>query len=91
MTKAEKEHMEKVAALGCIACQKIGFYGTPAEVHHIRKGQGRMRASNFKVIPLCPWHHRIGGYGEAFHAGAKIWQEKFGDELDLLEEINSMI
>lgn len=91
-TKAEKKHMDKVQQLGCIACQKIGFFGTPAEIHHIRTGIGKgQRASNYQVLPLCPHHHRHGGHGEAFHSGPKAWQERFGSELNLLEEVNAMV
>lgn len=88
MTKKEKQYLSEVAGLGCIACEKIGFFGTPAEIHHVRFNQGvAQRASHYDVLPLCPHHHRTGGYGEAFHAGQKIWQEKFGTEKDLLNEI----
>lgn len=87
-TKAEKAHMSKVAGLGCKACEKIGYFGTPAELHHIRDGQGAsQRAGHYKVIPLCPHHHRTGGYGEAFHAGQEVWESKFGCESDLLLEV----
>lgn len=88
-TKAEKKHMSLVADMGCIACEKIGYFGTPAELHHIREGQGgAQRASNYEVIPLCPHHHRVGGYGEAFHAGQQVWESKFGAESDLLIEVS---
>ena len=33
-------HMARVAALGCILCRRLGYLGTPAEVHHIRTGTG---------------------------------------------------
>lgn len=56
MTKDEKLHLSHVADLGCIACRKMGFIGTPAEIHHIRDGVGiGRRASNFETIPLCPF------------------------------------
>jgi hypothetical protein len=56
-TKAEKEHMRKLAELGCILCiEYYGKYGTPAEIHHIRRSGKR---SNAPVIPLCPTHHRF--------------------------------
>ena len=49
----EKAHMGRVAALGCLLC------GQPAEVHHIREGQGMaQRASNWLTVPLCHDHHR---------------------------------
>ena len=89
MKKSEKQHLSLVASFGCIACERIGFFGTPAEIHHTRFSVGAsQRASHLHVLPLCPHHHRTGGYGEAFHAGPKIWQEKFGTEKELLDEIN---
>lgn len=90
--KAEKEHLNSVAELGCIACKKLGHEGTPAEIHHIRSGVGKgQRASHYETIPLCPHHHRTGGHGEAIHAGAKTWQERFGTEHELLAEVNGLL
>lgn len=92
MNKSERAHLDSVQQLCCIACRKIGYEDTPAEIHHIRSGMGKgQRAGHFQAIPLCPHHHRLGGYGEAFHAGPKIWQEKFGHEADLLEEVLEMV
>jgi len=55
-TKAEKEHYRKLADLGCILCiEHLGIYGSPSEIHHIRRGGKR---SNAPVIPLCTEHHR---------------------------------
>jgi hypothetical protein len=28
----------------------------------------------------------MGDYGEAFHAGPRVWQENFGTELELLAQ-----
>ena len=70
MTKDEKRHLQRVADLGCIVCRNVYFRKTAAEIHHIRAGQGMaQRASHFETIPLCPRHHRTGGYGVAIHAG----------------------
>ena len=56
MNKAEKEHLSKVASVGCIVCRNIGFGESPAEIHHVRTGQGMgQRASNYEAIPLCPF------------------------------------
>lgn len=85
-TSTERLHHHRVAALGCVVCRNEGLGKTPAEVHHIRTGQGAMRASHFDVIPLCHTHHRTGGYGVAYHAGAAAWQESFGREVDLLAQ-----
>ena len=39
-TKAEKRHMGRVASLGCYLCRQLGYGETPAQVHHVREGQG---------------------------------------------------
>ena len=36
MRKKDKEYLSKVADIGCILCYKLGYSGTPAEIHHIR-------------------------------------------------------
>ncbi len=88
MTKDEKRHLSMVAEFGCIVCESLGFEGTPAEIHHTRFSVGAaQRASHYHVIPLCPHHHRTGGHGEAFHAGKKAWEKKFGTEESFLNEI----
>lgn len=79
--KAEREYMGKVAEMGCRICQR------PAEVHHIRTGQGAKRASHYDVIPLCPDHHRNGNHGVAIHRGVKTWEANFGTELSHLTEV----
>lgn len=92
MTKAEKEHLERVAALGCIICH------APAEIHHLRRnpvtgehlGMGQ-RASNFHVIPLCPRCHRTGGEGIAYHAGPRTWEANHGTEVALWRLVQTLI
>lgn len=79
-----KQHLSRVAALGCMLCRAQGIYDTPAEIHHPREGQGAaQRASDWLAIPLCPEHHRgasgLHGLGtRGFAARYKL------DELDLL-------
>lgn len=87
-TKAEKAHMNRVAALGCIACRLEGIEDTPATLHHIREGYGRgQRAPHTEVLPLCPVHHQYGGPGLAFHADPKAWRARYGSERELLERV----
>lgn len=82
--KADKEHMNRVASMGCILCKHLDLGETPAQLHHIREGQGMsQRASNFLVVPLCPEHHQgnsgVHGLGErGFYTRYKL------SELDLL-------
>lgn len=52
--KAEREHMARVAFMGCLVCHK------PATVHHVTSdGYKRITRSNWLVVPLCPVHHQI--------------------------------
>jgi len=83
-TVAERKHMGRAAALGCILCDHLNLGATPAQVHHIREGQGMsLRASNFLTIPLCPAHH-VGDTGLP-GLGAKAFERTYCvSELDLL-------
>lgn len=85
MTKTEREHVIRVAKLGCIACKQKGHFTPEVEIHHVRmhNGLGR-KASHFEVLPLCHVHHRTGGHGVAFHAGRATWEAEFGTEAELL-------
>ena len=86
-TVAERAHMGVVAGLCCIVCRNLGYGDSPAEVHHVRYlAGGGQRSGNMDTIPLCPNHHRLGGYGVAFHAGPEVWQQTYGAEADLLAQ-----
>jgi len=89
VTKAEKKHMQKVAELGCAVCRRLGYAGTPAELHHPRRGTGMgQRASHFDVIPLCPEHHR--GNTGIHGLGTKGFEKHYGfSEEDLLNYVKS--
>lgn len=85
-TRAEREHMGRVAELGCCICKM------PAEIHHITAGIGMgQRAGNFDTIPLCPRHHRNGGFGVAVHAGIKTWQDRYGTEMEMLRQTRELL
>jgi hypothetical protein len=87
MKKIEKKHLSKVAELGCIACTKLGYYNTPAEIHHVKRfGEKR---NHFNVIPLCPYHHRTSK--ESVHLNPKWFIETFGSQENLLQEVNENI
>ena len=81
-TKKEKDYMASAVELGCI----LDFCRMPAEIHHPRylAGAGQ-RAPHIQGIPICPKHHRTGGYGVAIHAGQATWEAKFGTEAELLK------
>lgn len=83
MTKAER-HKQRVASLGCILCLYLGHGYTPAQVHHIREGQGMsQRASDFLTVGLCQEHH-TGDTG--LHGlGTREFERRYRlSELDLL-------
>ncbi len=81
-TKAEKAYMGRVAELNCVLCELLHRPGTPAEVHHIREGQGgAQRAQDYLTIPLCPSCHR-GSRG--IHGDHRLLQQAKVDEMDLL-------
>ena len=79
MTKAEKRHLDRVAALPCALCGD-----TPVSVHHIRSGQGMaQRASHWLTIPLCPSCHQ-GPHG--IHGDRAMLRIAKATELDLLAD-----
>lgn len=85
--KAEKQWLSDVAELGCVCCHNAGFGYCPAEIHHVRNGQGMgQRADHYSVLPLCPQHHRAC-YETGFHAAPATWQQIHGSERELLEQV----
>jgi hypothetical protein len=90
-TKIEKLRYRKIAELGCSLCRHQGNEGTPAELHHIRRGN--IPRSQAPVIPLCTYHHRgsntsIHGMGrKQFEIVYQITQEQLLEQtLELLGE-----
>lgn len=88
-TKAERRHLDLTASLGCVVCRNLGCGPSPAEIHHVRTGQGMaQRAKHTEVLPLCPRHHRAC-YPTGFHANPRGWQRQYGTEKELLEQTRS--
>ena len=78
-TKEEREHLSKVASLGCLVCQR------PANVHHIRPiGLGiGMRSNHYQTIPLCREHHQ-GQF--SIHNCKKEFESMYGTEHEMLQK-----
>ena len=76
MTKNETKSLNKIAELGCILCSEVlGFEGTPAELHHVRR-YGNVRSAS-PVLALCPEHHRNGN--DSIHRlGVNGFEKKWG-------------
>jgi len=89
-TKNEKIALNKIAELGCILCSEVlGFEGTPAELHHVRR-YGAKRATS-PVLALCPEHHRNGN--DSIHRlGVKCFESQWGITCEeLLERQNERL
>lgn len=86
-TAADKRHMGRVAALCCMLCRWLGLSDeTPAVVHHLRTGQGKMRAAHTDTIPLCPYHHQFSGQG-VHDMGRDEFETLYGiSEIELLNQ-----
>ena len=91
MTSDEKKHLNRVADLGCAVCRRMGYPGTPAEIHHKRAGTGAgRRSSHWEAIPLCPEHHR--GRTGLHGLGTKGFPLRWGfDEDDLLADTYGLL
>jgi len=78
-TRLEKEHLNKVASLGCLVCQR------PANVHHIRPvGTGMGRKSNsYQTIALCRDHHQ-GQF--SIHNCKQEFEAMYGTEHEMLQK-----
>lgn len=81
----------KLAEIGCVLCHHLGTPGTPAEIHHLRDGQGMsQRAPHDLTIGLCAYHHRGP---EGYHGmGKRRFEAVYGlTERDLLVSANRLI
>ena len=89
MTKDEKQYLNDIASLGCLACRIAGYGPTPAEIHHPREGQGiSQRAEHKSGIPLCPAHHRGTQHPQipSIHLDKARFILQFGTETALAEQ-----
>ena len=91
MTSEERRYLNRVAELGCLVCRRMGYPGTPAEIHHKRAGTGAgRRSSHFDAMPLCPEHHR--GKTGLHGLGTKGFPKHWGfDEDDLLQDVRDLL
>jgi hypothetical protein len=91
MTKEERKYLGKVAELGCAVCRRMGYEGTPAEIHHRKGGMGiGQRSGHDQAIPLCPEHHR--GATGVHGLGVRGFQKHWGyGEKELLEDVRRLL
>lgn len=85
-TSAEKRYMGRVAALGCYLCRHLGYGPTPAQVHHVRTGQGMgQRAEHYLTVPLCGVHHDNSS-PDGIHGQRRAWKNAGVSEIDALAD-----
>jgi len=96
-TKAERERIEKMRPLGCVACAHAGWLNQHSlELHHLLES-GR-RISHAHSIFLCPGHHRgiwdsvtiralSSRYRVAISDGSKAFSRIFGSDRSLWERV----
>lgn len=87
----DPEHLARVRAMPCIACQIDGEgQTTPTEAHHIRREThrtcygARQKAPDTEVIPLCKSHHWNGSWCQSAGWSLAVFEAKYGNERDLL-------
>jgi hypothetical protein len=98
MKKAERQHLSRIASMGCIVCKNEGLGDTPACIHHIRNGYGRgQRAPYDETLPLCANHHQFADGTDkfqghiAFHQSPQEFESRYGTERQLLAQVRGML
>lgn len=96
-TAAQKRYWTRIAAMGCICCER------PAEIAHAHSGSilekgvelGRdytkakgwkLPYMNWLVLPICPEHGR-NPYPEALDSNVEAWEEKWGTQVYWIDEM----
>lgn len=92
-TVAERERMDKIAALGCIACRHDGITNPWISLHHI---DGRTKPNaHMQVLPLCAPHHQQDDTDPlqrpSVHGRKETFTARYGAELELLAECMKLI
>ena len=92
MNARQKKRMHTLRRIGCIVCRIERGAFTQPEIHHLRDGLGTgQRRNHDKTIPLCPNHHRLGGYGVSRHDSLIEWERRHGKETELLDMVNTVL
>ena len=91
MRKTDPSTLSKIAELGCCVCRKIGYPGTPAELHIFSIKQSMNSTKRVQVVlPICAPHHRAdtGIHG----LGKRNFEKTYGFTIaELLEDTNNLL
>lgn len=89
-----RQHLERVASMGCIVCINQGYGPTPADVHHILDIKTNKRIDHYHTLPLCFTHHR-GGINNTIatsrHHHLRAFEARYGTELELLAQVRGKL
>lgn len=82
--REEERRLQRIQEIGCVACYRRGFRGTPCDINHIAKGgrrQGKIKFGRHEghkhTFGLCPWHHR----GYALTAPQEVLERTLGPSM----------
>ena len=86
--QAEEQYVARVGELGCAVCRRMGYPGTPVEIHY------RVGSRHFdllgNVLGLCPEHHR--GATGLHRLGKRGFKRNWGyNEDDLLADTQRLL
>ena len=80
--KAAARHLDRVRALPCVICGKLG----PNDPHHVNHDRySQVKVPDDMTIPLCQEDHR------RFHAGKETWRQLHGADYDYLPLVKAML
>ena len=85
-TVDERQRMDAIAAIGCIACKHDGIDNPPVSLHHI---DGRTKpGAHLLVLPLCGPHHQQDDTDPiqrpSVHGRKATFTARYGTEMELL-------
>ena len=92
----DPERLAEVGRHACIVCTNLGIEQTGrTDVHHIKRsadgsklGFGQ-KAGDDRTIPLCNDQHHWNGV--RVHMGSHEFEERYGNELELLDQFNALL
>lgn len=92
-TVEERQRMDAIAAIGCIACKHDGIDNPHVSLHHI---DGRTKAgAHLMVLPLCAPHHQQDDTDPlqrpSVHGRKTTFTARYGTERELLAECLELI
>jgi hypothetical protein len=91
MSKTDPSTLSKIVELGCCVCRKIGYPGTPAELHIFSIKQSKNSTKRVEVVlTVCPPQHR--GETGIHGLGKRKFEKSYGFTIsELLEDTNNLL